>query len=213
MVEDLLGERLESELTELIEAYSDMIPPDGEWTIPPPDLNSDGTNSALEVRFYPGGEDGSFSIGLGVEKSQIEVTLDYSAIYDVADGSYLDTSANASLLWQPISYHLSFRWDIKPSWRFHPYIGFGAGIGSLRGLLTYEVIAEVYDASTTITISDTDYDEIPLESLEYLEPKITPIILQINFGFNFEISNNLHILLDAGIWDGFLVRGGLSLKI
>lgn len=213
MIEDLVKDTLKNEFQRLVEEYSDMIDPGGYYIPPEADFNSDGNNLALEFRFYPGGEDGSFSIGIAVEKSELRIALNCSAKYELADGSYVHGSGSGMLLWQPTSYHLSFRWDLMPSWRLHPYISFGAGIGSFKGALAYEATIVAYDDSTTTTITQTISDEINLEFLEYTEPKITPLIIQLNLGFNFEINKNIYLLLDAGIWNGFLVRGGVSLRV
>ena len=215
MIEDFMADTLETAAQELIEQYSDIIDPSGEYS-QSVDFGSSGKNLALEFRFYPGGEDGSFSIGIAVEKSELKLTLDsldYFAKYELTDGSYVQGSGSGILLWQPTSYHLNFRWELMPSWRLHPYIGFGAGIGTLNGLLTYEAIVEAYDASTTTTTIQIISEEINLEFLEYTEPKITPLVIQLNLGFNFKITNNLYLLLDAGIWNGFLVRGGVCLRV
>jgi len=216
MIEDAIGDMLESEFQELIEEYLEIIDPDWEYT-QDIDFGSDGNNLAFEVRFYPAGEDGSFSIGLAVEKSELELTLDGSIRYELVDDSYAQGSANTKLLLEPTSYLLSLRWDIKASSRLHPYIGFGVGIGSLNGVLTYDdVSVEAYDASTATTVTVT-YPPGQMDLADLLEdagyPTIPLPILQLNLGLNFEITNNLHLLLDAGIWDGFLVRGGVSLRI
>jgi len=221
MIEDFIADTLESELQGLLEEMVEEFAPDWEYTDltfhPDIHFGSGGTNLGLEVRFYPGGEDGSFSIGLAVEKSELELTLDGSIKFE-AEGNYVKGSADTRLLLTSTSYLLSLRWDIKPSSRLHPYIGFGAGIGFLKELLlTYDnVIGEVYIAST-----DTTYT-LPVDSggmdladlLEYTGFQTIPLpILQLNLGLNFEITNNLRILLDAGIWDGFLVRGGVALRV
>ncbi len=145
IIEDFIGDTLEDGFRGLVEGYSHIIDPGGDYSFPPVDFDSSGKNLALEFRFYPGGEDGSFSIGIAVENSELKVTLgslDYLARYDLADGSYVQGSGSGMLLWQPTSYHLGFRWDLMPSWRLHPYIGFGAGIASFKGVLTYEATVE-----------------------------------------------------------------------
>ena len=208
MIENYLEDMLDSQLAEL-------AGPGGDYS-QSVDLSSHGSNLGLEVRFYPAGEDGSFSIGLAVEKSQLRLNLDMLIWYKLADGSYLDASANAALLLEPTSYLLSLRWDIKASSRLHPYIGFGAGIGTLNGLLTYEGTIEVYDAPTDIIpIVETYTDELDIaDLLEDAGYQGIPLpILQLNLGLNYEITNNVYLLLDAGIWDGFLVRGGVCLRV
>ena len=212
MIEDSMADTFETAFQELLEEYSGIIDPSGEYS-QSVDFDSSGKNLALEFRFYPGGEDGSFSIGIAVEKSELRIALDCLAEYELADGSYVDGSGSCILLWQPTSYHLSFRWDLMPSWRLHPYISFGAGTASFKGVLTYEATVETYDASTATTIIKITSDEINLEFLEYTEPKITPLIVQLNLGFSVEVTKNLYLLLDAGIWNGFLVRGGVCLRV
>jgi len=212
MIENSMADTFETAFQELIEEYSGIIDPDGDYS-QSVDFDSSGKNLALEFRFYPGGEDGSFSIGLAVEKSELAITLDCLAKYELADGSYVHGSGSAVLLWQPTSYHLSFRWDLMPSWQLHPYIGFGAGIASFKGVLTYEATVETYDASTATTTIEITFDEIDLEFLEYTEPKIAPLVVQLNLGFSLEVTKNLYFLLDAGIWNGFLVRGGVCLRV
>lgn len=212
IIEGFIRDTLQDSVQELIEEYSGIIDPDGDYS-QSVEFGSSGKNLALEFRFYPGGEEGSFSIGIAVEKSELEITLDCLARYELADGSYVHGSGSAVLLWQPTSYHLSFRWDLMPSWQLHPYIGFGAGIASFKGVLTYEATVETYDASTATTTIEITFDEINLEFLEYTEPKITPLVVQLNLGFSLEVTKNLYFLLDAGIWNGFLVRGGVCLRV
>jgi len=212
IIESLIGDELESEFERLIGEYSEIIDQDGAYS-QSIDFSSEGKNLALEIRFYPAGEDGSFSIGLAGEKSELELILEGSARYELTDGSYVQGSGNGELLLELTSYHLSFRWDAKPSRRLHSYISLGGGIGSLKGNLFYEATGEFYDTSTTEFIYVTYSDEINLDFLEYTDYKVTPLILQLNLGLNFKIIDNLSILLDVGIWDGFLVRGGLSLRV
>ncbi len=212
MIEDFIKDTLEDSFRDLVEEYSETIDPDGDYS-QSVDFGSSGSNLALEFRFYPGGEDGSFSIGLAVERSELEIILDCLARYELVDGSYLRGSGSGVLLWQPTSYHISFRWDLMPSWQLHPYIGFGAGIASFKGVVSYEAILEGYDASTETTTIEIIFDEIDLEFLEYTEPKITPLVVQLNLGLSLELTKNLYLLLDAGIWNGFLVRGGVSLRV
>ncbi|GAH05855.1 unnamed protein product, partial [marine sediment metagenome] len=88
-------------------------------------LDSTGYNFGVEIRFYPAGKEGSFSLGLSVEKTEMRLNLEGSATDEFGDESYFDGSGSAKLLIDPISYHLSFRWDIKPSGKFHPYFGLG----------------------------------------------------------------------------------------
>lgn len=207
MIENYLGDMLDRELAGLVgpgEDYSQII-----------DLSSRGSNLGLDVRFYPAGENGSFSIGLAVEKSELRVIMDALIGYELADGGYVDASANAALLLAPTSYLLSLRWDIRASSRLHPYIGFGVGIGTLNGLLTYEGTTILYDAPTDTTTIVTYTGELDIaDLLKAAGYQGIPLpILQLNLGLSYKITNNIYLLLDAGIWNGFLVRGGICLRV
>ncbi|GAH26315.1 unnamed protein product, partial [marine sediment metagenome] len=90
-------------------------------------LDSTGYNFGVEIRLYPAGREGSFSLGLSLEKTEMRLDLEGSATDEFSDGSYFEGLGTGELLIDLISYHLSFRWDIKPSARFHPYFGLGFG--------------------------------------------------------------------------------------
>ncbi len=176
------------------------------------DIDSTGNNFGVEIRFYPSGREGSFSLGLSIEKTEMEVNLRGSASQKFADGSYFEGLGSGKLLIDPISYHLSFRWDISPSGRLHPYFTLGCGLASLRGYFSYEVYSEFYDGITEELEYETYFDEIDLEFLENVKPRITPIMVQLNLGLKLEITDDFHFLIDAGIWNGFLLRGGIAAR-
>lgn len=178
----------------------------------PPDvsLDSTGTNLGVEIRLYPAGKEGSFSVGLSLEKTEMEVNLEGSASYQFADESYFEGSGSSKLFIDPISYHLSLRWDMAPSGRLHPYFSLGLGLASLTGYLYYESNGEFYDAATEESESEAYVDEVDLEDLKL---KITPIIVQLNLGLKLRISEDFHFLVDAGIWNGFLVRGSVAYRL
>ena len=176
-------------------------------------LDSTGHNFGVEIRFYPAGREGSFSLGLSLEKTEMQLNLEGSARDDFSDGSYFDGWGSGKLLIDPISYHLSFRWDIKPSGRLHPYFSLGFGLASLKGYLSYEANGDFYDGATGELESEFYFDEIDLEILDYIKPRITPIIVQLNLGLKCKISDDFHFLIDAGIWNGFLLRGGVAFRL
>jgi hypothetical protein len=176
-------------------------------------LDSTGNNFGVEIRFYPAGKEGSFSLGLSLEKTEMRLNLSGSASDEFSDGSYFNGSGSGKLLIDPISYHLNFRWDIKPSGRLHPYFSLGFGLASLGGYLSYEANGDFYDGVTEEFESETYSDKIDLEILNHVKPRITPIIVQLNFGLKYKVTDDFHFLIDAGIWNGFLLRGGVAFRL
>jgi hypothetical protein len=175
-------------------------------------LDSAGYNFGVEIRFYPAGREGVFSLGLSLEKTEMRLNLGGSATDEFSDGSYFEGLGTGKLLIDPISYHLSFRWDIKPLGRFDPYLSLGFGLASLCGYLSYEANGDFYDGATGEFESETYSDRIDLEILDHIEPKITPIIVQLNIGLKYKITDDFYFLIDGGIWDGFLLRGGVAFR-
>ena len=151
-------------------------------------------------------------MGLSLEKTEMRLNLGATARDEFGDGSYFDGSGTGKLLIDPISYHLSLRWDIGPLGRLHPYFSLGFGLASLKGYLSYEANGDFYDGATGESESETYSDKIDLEILNHIKPKITPIIAQLNIGLKYKIADDFNFLIDAGIWNGFLLRGGVAFR-
>ncbi|MFQ6082378.1 MAG: hypothetical protein ACE5WD_03355 [Candidatus Aminicenantia bacterium] len=209
MVENIAGEGIENELKDqILEDHPDLIEVSYSQDI---NFDSTGNNYGFEVRFYPGGEKGSFSLGFSIEKTKMELSLDGKVKDEFENGSYVDLEAEGKFLMEPLSYNLSFRWDIKPSWRVRPYITFGFGIAPISGNLSYSAIGQFFNAEESKLESETHSEEKDLKDLKE-GPPIIPII-QLNLGIKGEITKGLYLLIDAGIWNGFLLRGGIAYRI
>jgi hypothetical protein len=123
---------------------------------------------------------------------------------------------------KPLSFHLSFRWDIVASSPFHPYItfGFGAATGtalkngeftySYTGDLYIEGVTEPYSGGDTKTLDELR-EELEEEEDGFFLPSFIPFI-QLNLGLKGEVTENIHLLVDAGIFNGFMLRGGLAFR-
>ncbi len=192
-------------------------------------FDSSGDNFGFEIRWYPGGQNGSFSLGLSVEKTTMKVALpEISASLALEDQDTSETadfqgSANGEFLIKPLSFHMSFRWDIKPSWRVHPYITFGLGASTGTALKEAEVTwsytgdlnrtghdPEHFEGGETKSLQELK-DELEAEGEDFFLPGFLPFI-QLNMGLKGVLTPNLHVLVDAGIWDGFLIRGAVALR-
>lgn len=186
-------------------------------------FDSSGSNFGFDIRWYPGGQTGSFSIGLSVEKTSMKVALpEISADLVLSDGSTFQANSNGEFLIKPLSFHLSLRWDIKPSWRVHPYITFGLGAAtgtalenaeltySYSGTLSIAGDTESYSGGETRTLIELK-DELEAEGEDFFLPGFIPFI-QLNLGVRGQLTDNLALLVDAGIWNGFLLRGGVAFR-
>lgn len=226
LIEEGIGDALATEIKDAILEDIQAVHPWATEQSYEQDVNVDssGENYGLEVRWYPKGTGGSFSLGLSVEKSTMNVSVpDVTARYVATDGSVFDGNARADFEIKPLSFHLNFRWDIKPAWRIRPYITFGFGIASGTYIdeaemnYSYSGILNIPgEASETVQETDSTTlgelkDELEAEGDEFVIPGVLPFF-QLNIGVKGEITSNIYILLDVGIWDGFLLRGGVAIR-
>lgn len=187
-------------------------------------FDSSGSNFGFEVRWYPGGRYGSFSFGLSVEKTSMTVSVPtVSAQLELSDSSYFEADASAEFMMNPLAFLLSVRWDIVPNSSFHPYITFGLGgaaTGTVleNGEFSYEWSGQLFIQDQTEGYEDSDTktlkewkDELEEEEEDFFIPGFIPFI-QLNVGLKGEVTDNIHLLVDAGIWNGFLLRGGIAFR-
>jgi hypothetical protein len=129
------------------------------------------------------------------------------------DGSYAEMDAKGFVELNPLFTNLSFRWDIKPDWVVTPYIILGLGVAALNGEVSYEYEGTYYNSVGTDHYEDEDKRDIKEaeEDTDFNMPNILPL-LQINIGVRAEIIPHLHLRAEAGIWDGFILRGGLAFR-
>ncbi len=192
-----------------------FYPEEGEYT-----FDSNGNNFGFELRFFPGGKNGSFSIGLSYERNNFKAKAlgDYSEPYP--GGYRVDYNANGSLELLPHSFNLSLRWELWPAARVHPYLGFGFGFGAMKGTIKAHSQAVLYSPTGSVITTEEAYEEWTLkgaiEEYEQEEGEDFPLgfipIVHLNFGFRGEIVNNLYLLAEAAIYDGIILRGGLAYR-
>lgn len=231
IIEDALGETFEESLKE---SFLDEIRADHpelqEYSYSQEiNFKSGGPHMGAELRWYPGGKKGSFSLGLAVEKTTLLLGLnDTTATLQLQDENTMDISTfsgtvkKMELEFKPLSFHLNFRWDIKPSWRVRPFITFGFGV-AMGSDFEKATISFDYEGVLNIpgegpeTYSDSDSKtllEIKEEADDPDEVFIPPVFpfIQLNLGIKGELVSGLYLLADAGIFDGFIFRGGLSYR-
>ncbi len=202
------------------------------------DFDSSGSNYGFEVRWYPQGESGSFSIGLAAEKSSFKVGLpSVASALSLTDPRThlpwsLSATATGSVETRPLAAMLSFRWDIVPSAWLHPYLTLGlgaAGVGAWEQTAlaySYQGVLQV-PGGITATITESSNKTLLQLKQEYDQkvangdrdpgakpfdyPTIFPL-LQLNVGLKAKVAPMVYVLLDGGVLDGFAFRGGISIR-
>ena len=193
-------------------------------------FDSTGDNYGAEVRFYPGGEYGSFSVGFSLERSTMKISIpEVASTLQLEDSVSHHTgtftgNASGEFLLKPFSFHLSLRWDIFPSAGLHPYITFGVGASTARAIDTatfsYEYTGSLnapngqsrqYADGESKTLRELIDEEEAKGKDTFLPVNFVPFV-QLNVGLKGRLTENLHLLVDAGVWDGFLLRAGLAFR-
>lgn len=186
-------------------------------------FDSSGNNFGFEIRWYPGGRYSSFSFGFSIEKTSMTVSIPTaSAELELSDGSTFEADASAEFKMNPLAFLLSMRWDIVPNSPFHPYITFGLGAATgtalENGEFSFEWSGQLFIQDQTDLYEDSDTkslkewkDELEAEEEDLFIPGFIPF-LQLNVGLKGEVTENIHLLVDAGIWNGFLLRGGVAFR-
>ncbi len=225
LVENGLSDALESAfkdaiLEEIQEDYPQFQDPVYDQSV---QFDSGGNNYGFEIRWYPGGHDGSFSLGVSVEKTKMEVELTEVAMdMTFQDGSTFSGLADGNIALNPLTFLLSLRWDILPRSPVHPYITLGVGAAALSSFkddtVSYSWMGELnimgQPAETYLETGSKTIEEIKdeLEEGEDFPLTFLPFI-QLNLGLKGKINDNIHLMVDAGIWDGFIIRGGIALRL
>jgi len=210
-VNEEIEEQLSKEISNQIrENHLSLIKADYEQSIV---LDTSGSNYGLEIRFYPKGRGSSFSLGLSIEQTRIKLSFQGQARQDFTDGSYGDADAEGIFETTLFSTNLSFRWDMKPSWRVTPYFVFGFGLAPLKGEFSYSYLGNYNWAGPPESIQDSESKTLKEleEEIDFNIPNIFPI-LQLNFGVKGEVAPNFYLKAEAGFWNGFLFRGGLAFR-
>lgn len=232
LIEGAIEENLEEDLKDrfLDEIQNDYPNIQETYYSQEVEFDSGGYNYGFEVRWYPAGKDGSYSMGLSIEKTYMRVSFPkLSANMTLEDkitnktGNFQGSVSEAIFEIRPLSFHLSFRWDIKPSWKWRPYITFGVGLAGAGAVENgeYNVAwsgrseingdVSVYEDSDSKTLAELR-DELEEDDEEFFLPEFLPF-LQLNFGVKGEVYDNLYVLVDVGVWDGFLFRIGVAYRL
>jgi len=177
-------------------------------------FDASGPNYGFELRYYSRGRAGTFSFGIGLEKTNIRFSMDGTASQSFTNGGVAQATATAVVEAKPLATHFGFRWEIgSPAARVKPFFTLGFGFAPLDGTFTYSYTGTYALGSASESISDSqtkDFEALS-EDIEFDIPKII-VFLQLDFGLKVDIVKSLFVIGQAGLWDGFHVRGGLGYR-
>jgi tetratricopeptide (TPR) repeat protein len=176
-------------------------------------FDSNGTNAGFEIRYFSRGRAGTFSLGLAFEKTYIKLALSGTARQDYLSGSSAAVDVNANVALSPFTTNVNFRWEFGANQRLTPFITFGLGFAPLSGTFSYAYNGTYKAGALEQSLSgskEQTFDELAAD-IDFKLPAIF-ILLQLDFGLKAELAKGLYLAAEAGIWDGFILRGGISYR-
>lgn len=176
-------------------------------------FDSGGSNYGLEIRYYSRGWPGSFSLGLSFDQTTIRLALSGKVNQSFTNGTSAEAEASGQLTLDLASTLINFRWDISPLSRLSPYFIVGLGITPFQGVVNYEYIGTYKAIGLQESLSDGD--EMTLKELAEendFDLLDVFVVLQLALGLDVEIYKGLTVSGEAGLWDGFYLRGGLGYR-
>ncbi len=205
-IEDFLNDALENEIKDRI---SEDFPGENHVSYQQ-DLtfDSSGDNMGIALRLYPGGKTGSFSIGVGYYKTKMEFSV-VTAIRDELDsGKVFTLSSDGNVSIDSYAIVVDLKWDFFPRSRITPYLSLGGGALKVKGNVGLRAEGSYTEGGVT---ENYTFDESQkLEEIEDLPSSIPVVIL--NLGLKAKLMEGFYIYADAGIYNGFLVKGGVSVR-
>lgn len=229
---ELLNDALDTELRDRIletiqEDHPSLSLTNYQQTI---NFDSSGDDFGASIRWYPGGHRGSFSLGVSVEKSKFKIVPAAAVLMQLQDQvssqtATFDGTADATAILKAMSFLLTMRWDIFPSKAVHPYITFGGGIStskalddssvaySYSGQLTGNAVSpQTVSGSETKTLRQLRDDAMNDDENDFPIPNFLPFI-QLNLGLKVRLTKMVQVLVDIGVFDGFMASAGLAIRL
>lgn len=173
-------------------------------------FGTSGYNFGVEIRFYPKGPEGSFSLGFSIERTNIKIKAEGPINQYYIEGASSTVEGLGYITTSPLTMNLSFRWDTSPSWRVSPYFVTGFGLATLLGEVVYEWTGS-YQYKNIIEQTEGS-DILTLEEVEWQIDENIPNIFylfQLNVGVRARITPNFYINGEIGFWNGMVFRAGV----
>lgn len=183
-------------------------------------FSTSGYNLGFEIRFFPKGPKGSFSLGFSIERTKINIRAEgpiNQNYYGDIQGASSTVEGFGYITTDPVTMNLSFRWDTNPSWRVSPYFVTGFGLATLLGEVVYEWTGSYQFMNVTQSTSGSDvltFQEVEWETGKNIEDSFTNIpnifyLFQLNVGVRARITPHFYINGEIGFWDGMIFRAGV----
>ena len=176
-------------------------------------FDSNGHNYGLEIRFFPRGKEGWFSIGVSIEENRMYAVVEGQVKQYFHDGSYAEVDSESFIELKPILTNFSFRWDVLPKFPVSPYFVLGFGFGAMRGDFGYNYRGEYTWSGGLEEVEDDEvkpFTEWEEESDINL-PNIFPLF-HTGFGLRVRLFPFVFMKAEASFWDGFILRFGAALR-
>ncbi len=174
------------------------------------DVNFDSSGGGVnfQIRIFPGGEKGSFSLGFSYFRVDSKIMISGDIRQNFISDDYISANAEGNLIINYSAFVIDMRWDLFPQGKIHPYISLGGGISPLKGSMDYSADGGLYSndhRKEGYTISESK----DLTEVEDINFSHIPVIL-INLGIRVDVIKNGSFFLDGGIWNGFMIKGGIA---
>lgn len=190
------------------------------------EFDSSGNNFGVEARWYPGGAGGSFSLGIAAEKSSMRIGVPgvttAVSLQDSATGARyaFDGRASGQIETKPFAVLMTLRWDIIPSRRVNPYFSIGVGAAGAGALDKTTVVWNYTGTLTAPGVAPDAFSEASQKTLGQLKIEndfdypigVFPFV-QVNLGLKVKATKTVHLLVDGGVLNGFVLRGGIAVRM
>ncbi|MCX7975088.1 MAG: hypothetical protein N3B16_11430 [Candidatus Aminicenantes bacterium] len=208
-----IGSEIRQELTEFLSSrYGSLTQSSYEQQF---SLEIGGNNLGIGLRYFYLGETSSFSLGLSLEKTHLQLKAKGLITQNYDNGSKAEIESEAFIQADPILIHFSFRWDGVPRSFLCPYFIFGFGYGPTKGKMGYSYSGNYQLAGFKEPIKDSkdkSFKQWQQEEQSHINlEKI--ILIQLGLGLRLEIYRGFSFYFEGNFWNGFLINGGLAFRL
>ena len=177
-------------------------------------FDSNGTNTGLEFRYYSRGRAGTFSLGLAFEKTYIKLLLNGTAKQDYLSGASAEVDVNANVTLSPFTTQRQFPLGVRGEQASHARSSPSASASlPCRGRSAMPTTGLTRPAPFSSRSPGARWRPSTIWRRRRISrsPNIF-VLFQLDFGLKAELAKGLYLSGEAGIWNGFILRGGISYR-